>query len=111
MGSHTVYLYKEEIIRQCCRLFGSPYRLREYIAVILAHELGHSQDKELVQLAEALDEPLSEREEAEIRLRIEENAWGYALSLLSDTDPSFLQFIMEESLFSYRNQLRGLDIA
>lgn len=111
LGSHTVFLYKEEIIRQCCRLFGSSSRLREYIAVILAHELGHAQDPELLQLADALDEPLTPREEAEIRLRIEENAWAYALSLLSETDTSFLDSIMEESLFSYRHQLNRAEIA
>ncbi|WP_249899887.1 hypothetical protein [Paenibacillus sp. PK3_47] len=106
MGSHTVYLYKEEIIRQCCTLFGSTDRLKEYIAVILAHELGHSEDTELVQLADALERPVSQREEAEIRLRIEQNAWAYAEALLSDTDSAFLQLIIEESLLSYRNTLQ-----
>lgn len=106
MGSHTVYLYKEEIARQCAALFGSTSRLKEYIAIILAHELGHSEDIELGQLADALDQPLSQREEAEIRLRIEENAWTYAEALLNDADPLFLQSIIEESLLSYRNILQ-----
>lgn len=111
LASHTVYLYKEEIVRQCCELFGSPCRLKEYIAVILAHELGHAEDPELEQLAAALDGPLTERQEAEIRLRIEENAWAYAVSLLREADASFLHIIMEESLFSYRNQLDRFLIA
>jgi hypothetical protein len=106
MGSHTVYLYKEEIARQCASLFGSTSRLKEYIAIILAHELGHSEDTELGQLADALDQPLSQREEAEIRLRIEENAWTYAETLLNDADPFFLQSIIEESLLNYRNTLQ-----
>lgn len=106
MGSHTVYLYKEAIIRQCCTLFGSTNRLKEYIAVILAHELGHSEDTELVQLADALEEPLTDRQEAEIRLKIEENAWAYAKSLLIEADPSFLHYIIEESLLSYRDKLQ-----
>ncbi|WP_246553208.1 hypothetical protein [Paenibacillus tritici] len=111
LGSHTIYLYKEEIVRQCCELFGSPCRLKEYIAVILAHELGHSEDLELEQLAAALDGPLTGRQEAEIRLRIEENAWAYASSLLTEADPSFMHIIREESLFSYRDQLDRFHIA
>ncbi|WP_229696146.1 hypothetical protein [Paenibacillus albidus] len=102
MGSHTIYLYKDQIKEQCCKLFGSTNRLKEYIAVILAHELGHSEDVELEQLALALEEPLTARQQAEIRLRIEENAWHYAAVLLADMDTSFLQIIIEESLFSYR---------
>lgn len=111
LASHTVFLYKEEIVRQCCELFGSSCRLKEYIAVILAHELGHAQDPELEQLAAALDGPLTGRQEAEIRLRIEENAWAYAVSLLTEADSSFLHIIMDESLFSYRNQLDRFLIA
>ncbi|MEC0170926.1 hypothetical protein [Paenibacillus graminis] len=111
LASHTIFLYKEEIVRQCCELFGSHLRLKEYIAVVLAHELGHSEDLELEQLAAALDGPLTGRQEAEIRLRIEENAWAYAISLLTEADPSFLHMIMEESLFSYRNQLDRFRIA
>ncbi|AIQ70149.1 hypothetical protein PGRAT_22725 [Paenibacillus graminis] len=111
LASHTIFLYKEEIVRQCCELFGSHLRLKEYIAVVLAHELGHSEDLELEQLAAALDGPLTGRQEAEIRLRIEENAWAYAISLLTEADPYFLHMIMEESLFSYRNQLDRFRIA
>ncbi|QSF47700.1 hypothetical protein JRJ22_09345 [Paenibacillus tianjinensis] len=106
MGSHTVYLYKEEISEQCIRLFGSLDRLDEYIAVIFAHELGHSEDKELNELAALLDSPLSDREEAEICLQIEENAWRYAQDLLSHGDPLFIESIIEKSLSGYYRRLQ-----
>ncbi|CAH1190113.1 hypothetical protein PAECIP111892_00011 [Paenibacillus auburnensis] len=105
MGSHTVYLYKAEIKEQCIRLFGSLDRLDEYIAVIFAHELGHSEDKELNELAALLDSPLSDREEAEICLHLEKNAWRYARCLLSHMDPLFIDHIVGESLSGYYQRL------
>lgn len=106
MGSHTVYLYKEEIMEQCIRLFGSLDRLEEYIAVIFAHELGHSEDKDLQELASLLDGPLMERERAEISLKIEQNAWSYAQGLLSNCDPLFILNIIEHSLSDYYYRLQ-----
>lgn len=106
MSTHTIYLYKEEIIKQCYSLFGSASRLKEYIAVVFAHELGHSEDRELEQLANALDEPITSRAQDEIKLRIEENAWAYARALLTDIEPSFLNLIIDESLLSYRDKLQ-----
>ncbi|MDR9748300.1 hypothetical protein [Paenibacillus taichungensis] len=105
MGSHTVYLYKKEIMEQCRMLFGSLAPLQAYIYVILAHELGHAEDVELMDLSNLLDSPLTAPEQAETRLRIEENAWRYAESLLFDMDPVFLRTIIDESLFSYRQAI------
>ncbi|NEU59835.1 hypothetical protein G3352_02900 [Paenibacillus sp. ALJ109b] len=105
MGSHTVYLYKKEIMEQCRMLFGSLAPLQAYIYVILAHELGHAEDVELMDLSNLLDSPLTAPELAETRLRIEENAWRYAESLLFDMDPVFLRTIIDESLFSYRQAI------
>ncbi|WP_413374615.1 hypothetical protein [Paenibacillus taichungensis] len=105
MGSHTVYLYKKEIMEQCRMLFGSLAPLQAYIYVILAHELGHAEDVELMDLSNLLDSPLTASEQAGIRLRIEENAWRYAESLLFDMDPVFLRTIIDESLFSYRQAI------
>ncbi len=105
MGSHTVFLYKEEIKEQCICLFGSMDRLNEYIAVIFAHELGHSEDHELKELAALLDSLLSDREQAEICLHIEENAWRYARCLLSHMDPLFIENIVRESLAGYYQKL------
>lgn len=86
-------------------LFGSLAPLKAYIYVILAHELGHAEDVELVDLSNLLDGPLTASEQAEIRLRIEENAWRYAESLLFDMDPVFLRTIIDESLISYRQAI------
>nr|WP_261780132.1 hypothetical protein [Paenibacillus xylanexedens] len=105
MGTHTVYLYQKEIMEQCRMLFGSLAPLEAYIYVILAHELGHAEDVELVELSNRLDGPLTALEQAEIRLRIEENAWRYAESLLSDMDPVFVRTIIDESLLSYRQAI------
>ncbi|MDK8192828.1 hypothetical protein QP794_22335 [Paenibacillus sp. UMB7766-LJ446] len=105
MGSHTVYLYKKEIMEQCQMLFGSLAPLKAYIYVILAHELGHAEDVELVDLSNLLHGPHTAPEQAEIRLRIEENAWRYAESLLFDIDPIFLRTIIDESLYSYRQAI------
>ncbi|WP_321573911.1 hypothetical protein [Paenibacillus sp. P13VS] len=105
MGSHTVYLYKKEIMEQCRMLFGTLAPLQAYIYVILAHELGHAEDTELAYLSSLLDGPLSAHEQAEIRLRIEENAWRYAESLLQGMDPVFLHTIIDESLLSYRQAI------
>ncbi|WP_246188155.1 hypothetical protein [Paenibacillus tengchongensis] len=107
MSTHTVYLYIEEIIRQCRLMFGSTGRLQEYFAVIMAHELGHSADAELESLADRLDEPLTARERAEIQLRIEENAWAYAAALLPEIEPAFMQRIIDESLAAYRRRLES----
>lgn len=86
-------------------LFGSLAPLEAYIYVILAHELGHAEDMELEYLSNLLDGPLSAPEQAEIRLRIEENAWRYAESLLPGLDPVFLHTIIDESLLSYRQAI------
>ncbi|SEU25959.1 hypothetical protein [Paenibacillus sp. NFR01] len=107
MSTHTIYLYIEEIIRQCRLLFGSIDRLKEYMAVITAHELGHSVDSELPGLADRLDKSLTIRERAEIQLRIEENAWKYAVTLLPEIDSDFMRRIIDESLSSYRLRLEN----
>lgn len=86
-------------------LFGTLAPLKAYIYVILAHELGHAEDTELSDLSDLLDGPLSAPEQAEIRLRIEENAWRYAESLLQGMDPVFLRTIIDESLLSYRQAI------
>ncbi|WP_246590716.1 hypothetical protein [Paenibacillus sophorae] len=106
MATAKVYLYKEQLKEQCLELFGSLNRLREYVAVVCAHELGHAEDRELVSLSNRLDEEISHREHAEIALQIEENAWRYAESLLPDIDPEFMRTIIDESLYAYRRKLR-----
>ncbi|MFD1773702.1 hypothetical protein [Paenibacillus rhizophilus] len=56
-------------------------RLRDYIAVVCALELGHAEDRKLVTLSDRLDEEISPREHAELALRIEMNGQGFYLNL------------------------------
>ncbi|WP_338113000.1 hypothetical protein [Paenibacillus artemisiicola] len=105
MRSHAVTLYRGVIAEQCMQLFGSAERLREYAAVILAHELGHAEDGELPALVDALERGTTERERLETALRIEENAWRYAEALLPERDGAFFGAIVAESLRPYREAL------
>ncbi|WP_235941434.1 hypothetical protein [Paenibacillus puerhi] len=107
MATHQVYIYKEPIKQQCFQLFGSLDRLEDYIAVVCAHELGHSEDAELVRLAGRLDEKITDPERRFIALEIEENAWRYAESILPDLEPAFLDTIIQASLASYREELHS----
>lgn len=100
-----MHLYQTQIEQQCLRLFGSLDGLEHYAMAVCAHELGHAEDTELAALACKLDEEISEREQAYVALRIEENAWHYAQRLLPELDPAFLQAIVEESLLHYRLRL------
>ncbi|WP_127580370.1 hypothetical protein [Paenibacillus koleovorans] len=105
MASHSITLYVETMKQQCFLLFGSLDRLEEYIAVILAHELGHAQDGDLRQLCERLDGDLSDAERDRTLLQIEVNAWRYARQLLKDfADASTLDTIVMESLAMYNSR-------
>jgi hypothetical protein len=104
---HKVTLYQEEIKRQCLQLFGSLDRLEDYINVVFAHELGHAEDAQLEQLSLLLDSGLPTNERKQIELQIEENAWRYAESLLSQIDPVFIKEIVTESLADYRKQVES----
>jgi len=110
MATGQVYIYQEQIKQQCFQLFGSLDRLEDYIAVVCAHELGHAEDRELPRLAGLLDEELTDREHRLVALEIEENAWRYAASVLSDMEPAFLALIIDASLDAYRRGLHT-DIA
>ena len=103
MAENRIYLYKEGIMRQCMRLFGSLEKLEDYAAVVL----GHANDSELEELASRLDWDLSAAERAFVRLAIEENAWRYARTVLADLDPAFVEPIVSESLAGYRSAAGG----
>ncbi|WP_233523086.1 hypothetical protein [Peribacillus saganii] len=105
MGSNTITLYIEEIKQQCLQLFSSLDHFMDYLAVVFAHEIGHAEDKELMALADKMDESLNERERQEIALQIEENAWEYAVQLLPHLNPDFVYEIIENSLEPYWEQL------
>jgi hypothetical protein len=106
-ATHSVTLYQEPIKQQCLQLFGSLDRLEEYINVVFAHELGHAEDTQLEELSRLLDRNLPANERNLIQLQIEENAWKFAESLLSQIDPAFIHKIVTESLADYRNQIQS----
>jgi hypothetical protein len=106
MGTHTITLYMEEIMKQCQQLFSSADRFLDYFTVVFAHELGHAEDTELEELANYLDSCITEQERCLTALKIEENAWAFAEKLLPDMDKAFMQKIIYHSLKPYREQLQ-----
>jgi hypothetical protein len=103
MITHTVTLYRESIREQCLQLFGTEDRFEMYAAAVFAHELGHSEDRQLSQLSELLDSrELSKREKTTIALKIEKTAWMFAAQLFSEwKQAAFLQEIVYQSLTPY----------
>ncbi|MFB9328426.1 hypothetical protein ACFFSY_21045 [Paenibacillus aurantiacus] len=101
LSTHTITMYISEIASQCMQLFGSDLQLADYFEVVFAHELGHAEDSNLPELARRLEENMAAVETAHTALLIEENAWAYALKLLPDAEPAFVDRIIEHSLASY----------
>ncbi|MDU5144452.1 MAG: hypothetical protein E6230_19980 [Paenibacillus dendritiformis] len=107
LNSRTITMYSEAVAAQCVQLFGSPDRGEDYFAVVVAHELGHAADAELERLSAAMEKGGSASDIRRIALRIEENAWAYAVALLPEIEGAFIQAIIEESLQAYREQDEG----
>lgn len=102
MNAGAITMYSEVIAAQCAQLFGSLDRAEDYFAVVVAHELGHAADGDLERLSAAMDMGRSPADIRRIALRIEENAWAYAVSLLPEIEDAFIQAIINESLRAYR---------
>ena len=106
MDSKTITMYTKMIEEQCLQLFGSLDCVLDYFKVVVAHEIGHAADQELTALSDALDCSQDLQECSRISLQIEENAWRYALLLIPDIDPPFINEIIDQSLQSYRDELK-----
>lgn len=106
MDSKTITMYTEMIELQCLQMFGSLDSMLDYFKVVMAHEIGHAADQELLALSDALDNSQDLREYNQIALQIEENAWRYALLLIPDIDLSFVSEIIDQSLQSYRDEIK-----
>lgn len=107
MGDHSITLYLDEINKQALRLFGTLDVAGELLKIIAAHELGHAEDARLPELSSLLDTCASEPERNRIALQIEENAWNYAVELLSEelrseADAELLKAMIHYSLQPYR---------
>lgn len=104
---HKVTMYLGEIKKQCLNLFGSLEAFPQVLRIVFAHELGHAEDASLQELSDLLDHCDNEQERRRIALRIEENAWDYAKTLVPEEDQSILQTVIYYSLKSYREAIAG----
>jgi hypothetical protein len=100
MSTHSITMFTDNVEEQCLRMYQEAGCLPEYFKVVLAHELGHAHDEELEALAGRLDEADKE-ERSRLMLRIEENAWKFARTILYDVAPAFLEEIERQSLAPY----------
>ncbi|ALP37094.1 hypothetical protein ASL14_13840 [Paenibacillus sp. IHB B 3084] len=102
MNAHAITMYTDTIETQCIQMFGSVERVEEYFMVVLAHEIGHSADSELLDLSDALEQESGLGARQQLALQIEENAWNYALKLVPEIEETFITAVIEESLVAYR---------
>ncbi|MDH2331341.1 MULTISPECIES: hypothetical protein [Paenibacillus] len=102
MNAHAITMYTDVIETQCLQMFGSVDRVEEYFTVVLAHEIGHAADTELVDLSDALEQESGIGTRQRLALQIEENAWNYALSLVPEIEATFISAVIDESLLAYR---------
>lgn len=100
MSTHSITMFTDDVTEQCLRLFPEGECLSDYFKVVFAHELGHAHDEELEELADILD-CADEPEKNVLMLRIEQNAWSFARSVLPDVPASFLEEIERQSLAPY----------
>ncbi|WP_083256280.1 hypothetical protein [Domibacillus iocasae] len=103
LAKHKITLYWDGIEEQCRLLYGSLKPFDQHLAAVFAHELGHAEDSELNTLADQLDQTNDPLQRKRIALRIETNAWNYAIRLLQERDSEFLQFLMYISLEPYHD--------
>lgn len=103
LSHHKITLYLEGIKEQCLVLYGSLKPFSQHAAAVFAHELGHAEDKRLNELSDLLGLATDPLEKKRLALRIETNAWSYAIRLLGEDHHEFLHFLMHMSLEPYHN--------
>ncbi|MBN8208385.1 hypothetical protein JI666_06485 [Bacillus sp. NTK071] len=101
LETNVVTIYLEEVRKQCFRLFGSEEKLVDYFSVILAHELGHAADRNLMELAMVRADHTDHQKRMQLSIKIEENAWNYAKRLVPDLH-NILNVVREHSLAMYK---------
>ncbi|WP_377888388.1 hypothetical protein [Alkalihalobacillus sp. R86527] len=106
LKTKTITMYLEEIKEQCRGVLGTEERVIDYFKVILAHEIGHSEDRELEELAIRKEHTKSNYAKHQLALRIEENAWNYAKQALPELSP-LIQVIQNHSMKIYMNRSTG----
>lgn len=106
LGSHTITLYIEEIKAQCLQIFSSLDRFEDYLRIVFAHEIGHAEDGQLIDLIDEMDMCSNEFISKRIALKIEENAWDYARRLIPETIHPLMETIIAYSLEPYYEALQ-----
>lgn len=106
LGSHTITLYIEEIKAQCLQIFSSLDRFEDYLRIVFAHEIGHAEDSQLLDLIDEMDMCSNEFTSKRIALKIEENAWDYARGLIPETIHPLMDTIIAFSLEPYYEALQ-----
>jgi hypothetical protein len=105
LGSHTITLYIEEIKAQCLQVFSSLDWFEDYLRIVFAHEIGHAEDSELIDLIDQMDLCSNEYTRKRIALKIEENAWDYARNLIPGNLHPLMEKIIDFSLEPYYEAL------
>ncbi|MFP7733473.1 hypothetical protein ACLHDF_08660 [Priestia aryabhattai] len=100
-GAHSIFLYEKDVKIQCRRLFGSNKCLESYRWIILAHELGHALDEDLL----SLSEEFNQTEDMWLLYQIERNAWDIGEKLIPFIDSELFAYIKDESLAHYYKQI------
>ncbi len=101
LKSGAITLYLEEIKLQCIRVLGTDERMVDYFKIILAHEIGHSEDKDLEQLAKRKQVAKSNYEKHQLAIKIEDNAWNFAKKVFPELLP-LIEIIMDHSMSIYK---------
>ncbi|WP_071460532.1 hypothetical protein [Bacillus massilinigeriensis] len=97
-ASHTITIYIEEIREQCNQIFKTDVCFEEYLSIVLAHEIGHAEDAELMSLVDLMDNTENEIDRSRILLQIEQNAWDYATSIIPERSSFLLSTVISHSL-------------
>lgn len=103
MTAQTITLYTDIIQAQCLHMFRTTKHQADYFTVVLAHEIGHAADARLLALSDRLEQTTDPVIQRQIALRIEQNAWNYALGLIPEIESTFISRIVDESLLVYQH--------
>jgi hypothetical protein len=108
LDEQAITLYTDELARQCQLFFQDKLDVIQYAKVVLAHELGHSLDKQLKGLSHSLESIEDPFNKTRIALLIELNAWKIAKSLLPDVPYTVFSKIRCVSLEHYYDDMDHL---
>lgn len=85
-------------------MFGSNECLESYQWIILAHELGHALDEELLSLSAKFDQT----DDIGLLYRIECNAWEIGEKLIPFINSELFSFIKDQSLAHYHKEMEKI---